>query len=233
MASGSEAQRKTLEKISVTISETNQARSLSALIAEIEREGKFTFAYSKRDIRNAKVSVKGGEWNMNDLLREISIQARLSIRRVNETIALMPVKVDTQLLNVSEKLMVQTIVTGQITDESGEGLTGAAVVEKGTTNGTITNTDGRYSLNVSSEAILVISFVGYISEEVAINGRSVVDMSLMPDITSLNEVVVVAYGTQSKKDLTSSISSLKAKDLGDIPVSSADALLQERLLGCR
>lgn len=97
LASGTEAQRKSLEELSINLSKSAQVRTLSALIDEIETEGKFTFAYSKRDIKNAKVTLTGGEWNMNDLLKEISIQTRMSIKRVNETIALMPVTSNTAL----------------------------------------------------------------------------------------------------------------------------------------
>lgn len=231
LASGSEAQRKTLEEMSVELSATNQARSLSALITEIESEEQFTFAYSKRDIRNKYITLKGGEWNMNDLLREISIQARLSIRRVNETIALLPVEVDTHLPNVFEKITAQTIVAGKITDDNGEPLPGASVLEKGTTNGTITDVNGIFELSAQPDAVLLISFIGFTSEEVAIGNRTTIDVSLVPDIQSLQELVVVGYGTQSRKQLTTSISSIDGDEIQNVPVSGVDALIQGKAAG--
>jgi TonB-dependent starch-binding outer membrane protein SusC len=123
-------------------------------------------------------------------------------------------------------------VTGTVTDESGAGLPGVNVVVKGTASGTTTNADGKYSLSApDGNSILVFSYIGYTTEEVAINGRSVIDISLVQDIQSLSEVVVVGYGTQIKKDVTGAISSVKAQDIKNIPVASPDALLQGKAAG--
>ncbi|MCU0352515.1 MAG: TonB-dependent receptor [Cytophagales bacterium] len=123
-------------------------------------------------------------------------------------------------------------VTGTVTDEKGETLAGVAVVEKGTTNGTATSADGKYSLSVANEnAVLVFSFIGYTTEEVTVGNRTTVNVTMIPDIKSLTEVVVVGYGTQVKKDVTGSIASVKAADIRDIATTSADALLQGKAAG--
>ncbi|MDR0538027.1 MAG: TonB-dependent receptor [Tannerellaceae bacterium] len=108
----------------------------------------------------------------------------------------------------------QRVVVGTVADAGGEPIIGANVLEKGTSNGAITDIDGRYSLRVSgSNPSLVFSFIGYVPQEVAVGGRSSVDVTLKEDTKTLEEVVVVGYGTMQKKQLTSSITSLSPKNL--------------------
>lgn len=97
------------------------------------------------------------------------------------------------------------LVTGQITDENDETLPGVNIVEKGTTNGTITDIDGKYSLNVSDGATLVFSSVGYMSQEIEVGNQSTINVSMTPDIQQLEELIVVGYGTQKKSDLTGAV----------------------------
>lgn len=127
----------------------------------------------------------------------------------------------------------QIRVTGQVhADDDGSSIPGATVLVKGTSNGTITDIDGNYSLSVDDpNAVLVFSYVGYLSEEVAINNRSVINVSLVADITQLDEVVVVGYTTMTRRELTSSVSSISAKQLEDVPLSTAGEALAGRLAG--
>src|SRR5690349_14468551 len=104
-------------------------------------------------------------------------------------------------------------VTGKVTSlEDNAGIPGVNVVEKGTTNGTVTDIDGTYSISVSENATLVFSFVGFSTQEVAVGNQSVVNAAIAPDVTSLSEVVVVGYGTMQKKDLTGAVVQVTAKD---------------------
>ena len=89
-------------------------------------------------------------------------------------------------------------VTGVVSDASGETLSGVSVAVKGTTHGTITNMDGKYTLDVSNNSILVFSFIGMKTEEIKVGGRKVINMTLEDDTKLLDEVVVVGYGTQRK-----------------------------------
>lgn len=93
-----------------------------------------------------------------------------------------------------------------ISEEDGQGLPGVNVVEKGTTNGTVTNSDGVYSLNVNVGAILVFSSVGFASEEIEVGNQSVIDLTLKPDVKQLEELVVVGYGTERKVNVIGSVS---------------------------
>src|SRR5687767_3965367 len=89
----------------------------------------------------------------------------------------------------------QTQVSGTVTSaDDGTGLPGVSVLEKGTTNGTVTDSDGKFSISVGTSSTLVFSFVGYSSQEVAVGGKTLIDISLETDITALSEVVVVGYG---------------------------------------
>lgn len=123
-------------------------------------------------------------------------------------------------------------VSGNVTTaEDGSDLIGVTVLEKGTTNGTVTDIDGNYSIMVSEDATLLYSFVGYHTEEVPVGARSIIDLVLMPDIQSLQEIVVVGYGTVQKSDLTGSVVSLKTKDMTSGANLSVEQMMQGRAPG--
>jgi TonB-dependent starch-binding outer membrane protein SusC len=127
---------------------------------------------------------------------------------------------------------VAVTITGRVTDETNQGLPGVNVLLKGTTNGTTTDGTGKYSLSVpDATGTLVFSYIGYTTEEVAINGRSTIDVSLVADIQSLSEVVVVGYGSQLKKEVTGAVQTVSSAELKDIPVSTVAQKLQGRLAG--
>ncbi|CAA9223370.1 MAG: Outer membrane TonB-dependent transporter, utilization system for glycans and polysaccharides (PUL), SusC family [uncultured Cytophagales bacterium] len=123
-------------------------------------------------------------------------------------------------------------VTGRVTGDNGETLPGVNVLVKGTTNGTTTGSDGSYSLSVpDGNTVLVFSFIGYLSKEVPVGNRTVVDVQLATDTEALSEVVVVGYGTQQKKDVTGAIASLDTKSIRDQPVANVAEALTGRLPG--
>ncbi|MET4108282.1 TonB-dependent receptor [Hymenobacter sp. UYP22] len=126
-----------------------------------------------------------------------------------------------------------TTVRGVVKDAiTGEALPGVTVLVKGTTNGTASATDGSFSLTVpTADAILTISSVGYVAQDVPVKGASTVDINLKADTKSLEEVVVVGYGTVAKSDVTGSVASLKGSDLNKTPASSVDQLLQGKIAG--
>ena len=123
-------------------------------------------------------------------------------------------------------------VTGKVTSEDdGAGIPGVNVLEKGTSNGTVTDATGSYSISSAADATLVFSFVGYASQEVAVGNQSAIDVNLKLDITSLNEVVVIGYGTQEKKELTSAVTSVKSEDFNMGTVNDPAQLLQGKVAG--
>ncbi|WP_320002631.1 SusC/RagA family TonB-linked outer membrane protein [Shiella aurantiaca] len=123
-------------------------------------------------------------------------------------------------------------VRGTISDYStGETLPGASVLVKGTTNGVTTDIDGKFALSIPDGATLVVSFIGYETEEIIVGSRSVIDIALMPDIQSLNEVVVVGYGSVEKKDVTGVVSKVDAKNFNKGVINAPDKLLDGKVAG--
>lgn len=126
----------------------------------------------------------------------------------------------------------QTItVSGVVMGSDGEPLMGVNVVEKGTTNGTITDLDGKYTLNVGANAVLQFSYIGYVSSDIAVNGQRTVNVTMKEDSQNLDEVVVVGYGTVRKADLAGSVSVLDNKAFKDQPIKQVSDALQGRVSG--
>jgi TonB-linked SusC/RagA family outer membrane protein len=125
----------------------------------------------------------------------------------------------------------QIQVSGRVNDEGGQPLPGVNISVKGTTLGTTTDADGKYSLSVSPTATLVFSFIGYLNQEVTVNGRASIDVAMAADVTSLQEIVVVGYGTQKKELVTGAITSVKAAEITQTPVLRIEQALQGRIAG--
>lgn len=126
----------------------------------------------------------------------------------------------------------ETNVSGQVLDSGGSPIPGVNILEKGTGNGTVTDLDGNFNLNVGSpETTLIFSFIGYQSQEVPLNGRSILNITLEEDVESLDEVIVVGYGAQKERDLTTAISTVKTEDLVKTPTPNAMQSLQGRVAG--
>lgn len=125
----------------------------------------------------------------------------------------------------------QITVQGVVKDQTGETVIGASVMEKGTTNGTITGIDGDFSLNMSPNGTLVVSFVGYKTQEVQVKGQKQLQVVLSEDAEMQDEVVVIGYGTMKKSDLTGAVSSIGNKDIKDSPVSNLGQAIQGKISG--
>ncbi|GAB3538948.1 TonB-dependent receptor [Spirosoma fluminis] len=123
-------------------------------------------------------------------------------------------------------------VSGRVTDEQGNGLPGVSVVVKGTTQGTTTDVEGRFRISApDTRAVLVFSFVGYIKQEITVGSQQTISVKLAPDDQTLNEVVVVGYGSQLKKEVTGAVQTVSAQEIKDLPVSQIGQKLQGRLAG--
>ncbi len=130
------------------------------------------------------------------------------------------------------QLSAQTVtITGTVTDNDGLPLPGASIVEKNTSNGTMSDADGKYSINVGENASLIISFVGMIKQEVTVVGKSIIDVQLLPESIELEAVIAIGYGVQKKSDVTGAISSVSSDDIANQPEGNAATLLQGRASG--
>ena len=134
------------------------------------------------------------------------------------------------LVNCTLAFAQNISVTGNVVDDLGEPVMGASVVQKGTTNGCTTDIDGNFTLNVPKGSTLTISFVGYTSQEVVVTSNKI-NVKLSEDSQLLNETVVIGYGTMARKDVTSSITTVKAKDLNTGVFSDAASMLQGKVAG--
>ncbi|WP_439474095.1 SusC/RagA family TonB-linked outer membrane protein [Algoriphagus formosus] len=136
------------------------------------------------------------------------------------------------LVLASSAAMAQRVVTGTVLDEFDVGLPGVSVLVKGTTTGTATDIDGKYSLNVpNDQAVLVFSFIGYGTMEQVVGNRSVVDVKLTPDEQTLTELVVTGYTIDSRRETTGAIATVDPKDLTVIPTGNIEQTLQGRVSG--
>ncbi len=136
------------------------------------------------------------------------------------------------LVLVSSVAWAQQSVSGKVTaSDDGSAIPGVNILEKGTTNGAVTDADGNFKINVGSNATLVFSFVGYAVQEVVVGNQSSINVSLVSDITSLSEVVVIGYGTQEKKEITSAVVSVSAKDFNTGNQSSPTGLITGKVAG--
>ena len=125
----------------------------------------------------------------------------------------------------------QSTITGTVKDASGQPVPGVSVLVKGSTNGTLTNPDGQYTLSAPLTSTLVFTYVGYISQEVPANNRKVINIKLLDDVSKLNEVVVTGYSTEQKKDIVGSVSIVNAEDLQTTPTGNVTSQLQGRAAG--
>ena len=136
------------------------------------------------------------------------------------------------LFLLSFSISAQTEITGTVSSGLDNSLEpGVTVVEKGTSNGVLTNADGKYTISVGENAILVFSSIGFISREIVVNGQSLIDVILQIEQIEIDQVVVIAYGSVKKSLLTASISQVKAKDLKSISTTRADQAIQGRTAG--
>lgn len=124
----------------------------------------------------------------------------------------------------------ERLISGKVTDPSGAGLPGVTIQLKGTTSGTVSDIDGKYKINVSG-GTLVFSYIGFVNQEIEITNQSVIDVLLLEDTRLLNEVVVIGYGAQKKKDLSTAVVVVGEKDIKDRPIVSAAQALQGKAAG--
>ncbi len=136
------------------------------------------------------------------------------------------------LLMSCASIFAQSItVSGTVIDEMSYPLPGVFVMEQGTTNGTSTDLDGNYTITVASDAVLSVTYMGYVSQDIPVNGQTTINISLVPDSQFLEEVVVVGYGTQKAKDLTAPVATVKGDELTKQVAANPMAALQGKVAG--
>lgn len=215
------AQSITLKKSDITVKQA---------MDELKNESGYSFVFSSVDIdTQKKISVWIENKNVEEAIKQILQGQEVSFEVKGKNIIL-------KKATASKKAQPEqkSKVTGVVLDAHGEPIIGANVVEKGTTNGTITDLDGHYSLEVSSSrSILHISYIGYNTQDVSVAGKSELTTSLLEDSQTLEEVVVVGYGVQKRASITGSVASLQAKDIATVKTANVTNALAGKLPGLR
>jgi TonB-linked SusC/RagA family outer membrane protein len=219
----------------VTINIGFNNADLSSVLSTIESETGYRFIYDAKDLKNELgFTVNAKRRTVADLLIELSKTYNLQFKQVNNSISIKKKSSDPLRKEAPIQILIDGIdISGKVISiEDNEGLPGVNVVVKGTSTGTITDLDGNYKISVPDEdAILVFSSVGFNSEEIVVGSRTSIDLSLVPDITQLEELVVIGYGAVKKSDLTGAVSSVTGEDLRGTVTASVDQALQGRVAG--
>lgn len=182
------------------------------VVSQIEKQTEFMFFYKSEDIDNSKqVSIQVRDRQVTDVLNELLKGTNLTYRISGKHIT---------ILKQGGTPQQKKKVTGTVTDSEGIPVIGANVVVKGTTNGTVTDMDGKFSLEVSNGDILSFSYIGYAEQEVAVGNRQLINVKLAEDFKALDEVVVVGYGTMLKRNLSTSVGTVDSEKLLERPTST-------------
>ena len=204
---------------------------LRELISEIEKQTDYLFVYSDTEINlSEQVKVSARKKSVNEVLNQALNNSSIVYEFANNYISLRKIS-EIEKSDVIQQQQSKKTVTGIIFDETGEPIIGASIVEKGTSNGITTDIDGKFSINVPEDAVLRISYIGYIPQEVSVRNQSVINLTLKDDYQALEEVVVVGYGTQKKVNLTGAVASIESKALTVAPVANTTNALAGRLPG--
>ncbi len=219
------------QKITVTVNN----KQIRQVLREIEKSVDIRFTYNPQAIPIAtKVTVAFENRTLREILEEMLTPFDVSFILNGSYIILRKAdSLHTPGIGEQANPLIDIFtVSGRVVGENGSPLPGVNILVKGTTTGTTTNVDGDYRIEVAEGSeILVFTFIGYSTREIPIENQSVINVTLDPDVKSLEEVVVIGYGTQSKQDLTSSVSSVKSGEFVKGNVVDAGQLLQGKVAG--
>jgi len=201
--------------------------TIEKIFQEIEKQTNLSVDYNQTRL-NVSQEIKIPSKNT-------SLNAILSIALANSGFEYSIEKNHIVIKQISNKRDTQTTVkrkiTGTVTDEFGDLLIGANIIEKGTNNGTHTDENGVFSFDVNSSSVLLVSYVGHLPQEVGVAGKTTLTIKLLKDIHNLDEIVIVGYGTMSKREITGSVTNVTAKDFNQGFSNDAARLLQGKVAG--
>ena len=200
---------------------------LGELFHKIEKQTDFYFFYNNDQVnKHLKVTINVKDKTIFEVLDLALKNTGLLYQVHNKAIILNSNGITPSLVQQQKKQ-----ITGKITDEQGEPIIGANIIEKETTNGTITNIDGTFLLSVSDSSVIFVSYIGYLSQEIDVGSGNDFQITLKEDLQTLNEVVIVGYGTQRKGLITGSISLTKGEEIIKSPSQNLGQSLQGRIPG--
>ena len=203
-------------------------KTLESVFNEIEKNSEYSIILKSNEVNlKERVSVQVHQQTvgviLNQILKNQALQYEIKDRHI--------IIYKTETAGKAVDQPARKVITGTVMDETGQPVIGANVVEKGTTNGSITDLDGKFSLSVSPGAVLEISYIGYLTAETSVQNREIFSIVLKEDTQRLDEVVVVGFGTQKKVNLTGSVSSVSAKELEERPQPNVQNMIQGKIPG--
>lgn len=230
MASGASAQYKSVKEVQLNINAGTT--SLLEVFEHIEATTDYKFYFHGKDVKvKQQISLsQNPDQTVADVLASVSKQARLKFKQVNNNISVSALKKSEEGQPVVVSIR-DVEIQGKITDENGEGLPGASVVVKGTAIGTTSDLDGNYKLSAPEGAMILVSFVGYSTQEITLGAQTVLDIQMVPDAEQLEEVVIVGYGTQEKTKLVGAVAQVEAEKINDRPVAQLRQALTGQMPG--
>jgi len=227
LALDANGQYKNIEEVRVSLS-ADQLR-LEDFFGEVQGQTPFKFSYEHRDVnRRLSLTFSKKEGSVIDFLREAALQSELSFRQVNHGIDVMKRKGKSGKV-ISAAVLIT--ISGTVTDENGEAIPGATILVEGTNTGTATDIEGKFTIEANVGNVLLISFIGYENQRITVGNQTNLNITLTESKSSLEEVVVVGYGTQRKADITGSVVSVSEKILQSRPVANFEDALQGRASG--
>ena len=204
------------QEAKVSLNANNE--TVENVLRKIENQSEFSFFYNVRHVDlNRRVSVVVKDSDVFNVLDKLFSETDVSYKVLDKKIILTKTEVNVAQQN-------NRTITGTVVNKNGYPIIGANVVVKGTTQGTITDMDGHYSIAIPDGAILKISYIGYHVQEITVGAQRKIDVQLIEDSQNLDEVVVVGYGTQKKVNMTGAVASVKVDALGDRPITNATLL---------
>lgn len=200
-----------------------QSADIKKVLTAIEKKTSFRFLYNSNLLsEQPKVSIIANNEDVLSVVNRILANTILAYEVLNNNLVVL--KKENTIIN-------QTGVKGRITNAAGEPLASVSIRVKGSNAGTSTDADGRYSIEVPNDAVLVISSISYLTQEVPVNGRTEINIVLQPNNTQLEQVVVIGYGTAQKRDITGTIAKVAGKEVADKPNTNPLSSLQGKVSG--
>ena len=207
------------------LSMNKQNSSIIEILKDIENNSEFTFFFNDNKVNvNKKASINVKDATLDEALAQVLKNTDYGYQIIDRQVLIKTAP--SPVSSVPGIQQNQKAIAGIIKDVNGEPIIGANVVEKGTTNGTVTDIEGRFSLNVAPSATLVVSYIGYTTSEIVVGNKTDLAISLKEDSEMLDEVVVVGYGTMKKKDLTGAVAAVKGDDLAARKTTQLSTALQ-------
>lgn len=202
--------------------------TIEQILDQIEKETGYSFIYTDRTVNTGKrINIQVINGNINDVLDTVFKETNIRYNIVDRQIILSSAPANPVPQNVNQTRRI----TGVVFDHLRESIIGANVVVKGTTIGSITDMDGKFTLEVPENTVLQISYIGYVTKEVAVGRQTDIQIQLTEDTQAIDEVVVIGYGSVKKSDLTGAVSSVKATEIQQTPMVSIDQGLIGRAPG--